>query len=133
MRESGRGHSMGEAKAIIVVQDAVLASSLELALLAAGLAPVVCEPPEDPARLPLETAAVLILGPCRRADELVAFVSAARAGGWRGLVVLIAGDGGKLRAAFRGAERVAVLEMPFVAADLLAAIRVGRPPGDAPD
>jgi hypothetical protein len=66
---------------------------------------------------------VLILGPHVLKSDPLDFVEALRARPWRGLVILITGDGETLRRVVERAERVAVLEMPFVGADLIATIR----------
>ncbi|HEY1928544.1 MAG TPA: hypothetical protein VGG92_13840 [Caulobacteraceae bacterium] len=114
---------MEESKAIVVVQDPVLASSLELALLAAGVTPVLCDANQEVDSLPLSDATILIVGPKALAAGATDFVDTVRTCGWVGLIILITGDCRKLRGVFKGAYRVAVLEMPFVAADLIAAIK----------
>lgn len=118
---------MDRAKAAVVIKDAILASSLELALLAAGVTPVLHEATvslDDPQ---LVAVATLIVGPCELAARPVALVRALRARQWDGLVILITGEGDRLRTALQGAVRVTVLEMPFGAAELVAAIHAAWP------
>jgi hypothetical protein len=112
-----------EARAVVAVREPVLASSLELALLASGFAAILHDPARGLDDLPLEGAAVLILGPHVLKSDPLIFIDGLRARPWLGLVILITGDGETLRGIFERAERVAVLEMPFVGADLIAAIR----------
>jgi hypothetical protein len=112
-----------EARAVVAVCEPVLASSLELALLASGFTAILHDPAQGLDTLPLDGAAVLILGPHVLKSKPSIFVNRLRARPWGGLVILITGDGEALRQAFKGAPRVAVLEMPFVGADLIAAIR----------
>jgi hypothetical protein len=112
-----------EACAVVAVREPVLASSLELALLASGFSAILHDPAQGLDDLPLEGAAVLILGPHVLKSDPLLFIDGLRARPWRGVVILITGDGEALRGIFEGAERVAVLEMPFVGADLIAAIR----------
>ena len=56
-----------------------------------------------------------------------AFVSGLRALPWDGLIVLVTGEGETLRTVFARSHRIAVLEMPFIGADLIAAIRAVWP------
>ena len=112
-----------EARAVVAVCEPVLASSLELALLASGFSAILYDPAQGLDGLPLEGAAVLILGPNVLKSDPSAFIDGLRARPWGGLVILITGDEETLRQAFARRERVAVLEMPFVGADLIAAIR----------
>jgi hypothetical protein len=114
---------MDQAKAVVVVEDRVLASSLELALLAAGIAPILHDPVQGLDELPLFNATTLIVGPSVLPSMPPAFVRGLRARPWDGLVILITDDGQPLLAAFESVHRVTVLEMPFVGADLIAAIR----------
>lgn len=112
-----------EARAVVAVREPVLASSLELALLVSGFSAILHDPAQGLDDLPLEGAAVLILGPHVLKSDPLAFIDELRARPWRGVVILITGDGEILRGIFERAERVAILEMPFVGADLIAAIR----------
>ena len=112
-----------EARAVVAVCEQVLASSLELALLASGFSAILYDPEQGLDGLPLEGAAVLILGPHVLKSDPSAFIAGLRARPWGGLVILITGDGETLRQALAQTERVAVLEMPFGGADLIAAIR----------
>ncbi len=115
-----------EARAVIVaVRESVLASSLELTLLASGFGAILYDPAQGLDGLPLATAAVLILGPGVLKSNPLIFVDGLRARSWRGLVILITDDGETLRRVFGRADRVTVLEMPFVGADLIGAIRDG--------
>jgi hypothetical protein len=117
---------MKEPKAIVLVRDAALASSLELALFAAGVTPSLFPLTEPVERLPLEGVGTAIIGPCPPSDGLELIVKALRARSWDGLIVLITGDPAKLGPGLCDAPGVAVLEMPFVGADLVAVIRAGR-------
>ncbi|HEY3949315.1 hypothetical protein [Phenylobacterium sp.] len=117
---------MKKDKAIVVLADAAIASSLEIALLAAGLAPTLFEPEESLDRLPVDAAAVLIVDPAARAQEPLALVEELRSRDWPGLTVLITGDRRSLLGVIGHASRIAILEMPFVAADLIAAISSHR-------
>jgi hypothetical protein len=123
---------MDEVKAIVLVEDTVLASSLELALLAVGIVPILHDPALGLEDLPLHGATTLIVGPCVLPPRPMAFVKALRARPWDGLVILITGEAQELRANFEGAHRVAVLEMPFVGADLIAVIRGASAAGEPP-
>ncbi len=115
-----------EARAVIVAGcEPVLASSLELSLLASGFRAILHGPARGLDGLPLDGAAVLILGPRALKSNPLIFVDGLRARSWRGLVILITDDGETLRRVFGRADRVTVLEMPFVGADLIAAIRDG--------
>ncbi len=112
-----------EARAVVAVCEPVLASSLELALLASGFSAILHDPMQGLEGLPLEGATVLILGPRVLKAEPLIFIDGLRARPWRGLVILITGDGETLRRVCEGTGGVAILEMPFVGADLIAVIR----------
>jgi FixJ family two-component response regulator len=116
-----------QASAIVVVADAALASSLEMALQAAGLTAIIHDPAQGLAALPLDIALTLIVDHRVVKPGPAAFVAALRARPWAGLVILMTGDGDTMRAALGAARRTAVLEMPFVGADLIAAIRAAWP------
>lgn len=115
--------STSSASAIVVVRDQVLAASLELALLAGGLNAFLYDPGQGLERLPLDIAMTLIVDDQILAPDPAAFVAGLRARPWDGLIVLMTGDGEALQTAFARSRRVAVLEMPFVGADLIAVIR----------
>lgn len=115
--------STSSASAIVVVRDQVLAASLELALLAGGLNAFLYDPEQGLERLPLDIAMTLIVDDKILAPDPAAFVAGLRARPWDGLIVLMTGDGEALQTAFARSRRVAVLEMPFVGADLIAVIR----------
>jgi len=125
-----------EASAIVVVRDDALAASLELALIAGGLNAFLYDPAQGLDRLPLDIAMTLIVDQQILAPDPAAFVARLRARPWDGLIVLIAGDGEALQTVFARSRRIAVLEMPFVGADLIAAIRAvwpaDPPKGSAP-
>ncbi|THD64393.1 hypothetical protein [Phenylobacterium sp.] len=112
----------------MVVRDQVLAASLELALLAGGLNAVLFDPAQGLAGLPLNIAMTLIVDHQVLTPDPAAFVAGLRARPWDGLVVLVTGDAETLRTAFERSQRVAILEMPFVGADLIGAIRAVWPP-----
>jgi hypothetical protein len=116
-----------QASAIVVVRDQVLAGSLELALLAGGLNAFLYDSAQGLDRLPLDIAMTLIVDEQILAPDPGAFVAGLRARPWDGLVVLITGDGEALRTVLARSRRIAVLEMPFVGADLIAAIRAVWP------
>ena len=113
-----------QASAIVVVR--------ELALLAGGMNAFLYDPEQGLARLPLEIAMTLIVEGQILAPDPAAFVAGLRARPWDGLVVLVTGDGETLKTVFARSRRIAVLEMPFVGADLIAAIRTVWP-ADPPD
>jgi hypothetical protein len=119
--------SSPHASAIVVVRDQVLAASLELALLAGGLNAFLYEPEQGLDRLPLEIAMTLIVDERILTPDPAAFVAGLRARPWSGLIVLMTGDGESLKTVFARSQRIAVLEMPFVGADLIAAIRAVWP------
>jgi hypothetical protein len=124
-----------QASAIVVVRDQVLAASLELALLAGGMNAFLYDPEQGLDRLPLEIAMTLIVDEQVLAPGPAVFVAGLRARPWDGLIVLVTGDGEALRTVFARSQRIAVLEMPFVGADLIAAIRAAwpdEPPGERP-
>jgi hypothetical protein len=112
-----------EARAVVAVCEPVLASSLELALLASGFTAILHDPAQGLDTLPLDGASVLILGPHVLKSNPLVFIDGLRARPWSGLVILITGDGETQRRVFERTPRVAVLEMPFVGADLIAVIR----------
>ena len=114
---------MQTAKAIVVVEDAAIASALEIALLAAGLTAVSRTPGAGMDSLPLGDATILIVDLAGIGLEPLALIERLRSRDWPGLAILITDDRRALRGAFADTPRVAVLEMPFVAADLIAAIR----------
>jgi hypothetical protein len=116
-----------KASAIVVVRDQVLAASLELALLAGGLNAFLFDPAQGLERLPLDIAMTLIVDGEILAPDPAAFVAGLRARPWDGLIVLMTGDGEALRAVFARSQRIAVLEMPFGGADLIAVIRAVWP------
>jgi hypothetical protein len=120
------------ASAIVVVRDQVLAASLELALLAAGLNAFLYDPSQGLGRLPLDIAMTLIVDAEILKPDPAVFVAGVRNRPWDGLIVLMTGDAEALQAAFARSQRIAVLEMPFVGADLIAAIRAVWPV-DLPD
>jgi len=117
-----------QGSAIVVVRDQVLAASLELALLAGGLDAFLFDPAQGLERLPLDFAMTLIVDHEVVAPDPAAFVAGLRARPWDGLVALVTDDGESVRAVFARSQRVAVLEMPFVGADLIGAIRSVWPP-----
>jgi hypothetical protein len=121
-----------QASAIVVVRDRILASSLELALLAGGLNAFLYDPEQGLGRLPLDIAMTLIVDEQILKPGPAAFVTGVRARPWDGLIVLMTGDGESLQAVFSRSQRIAVLEMPFVGADLIAAIRAVWPDASAP-
>jgi len=121
-----------QASAIVVVRDRILASSLELALLAGGLNAFLYDPEQGLDRLPLDIAMTLIVDEEILKPDPAAFVAGVRAQPWDGLIVLMTGDGESLQAVFARSQRIAVLEMPFVGADLIAAIRAVWPDASAP-
>lgn len=123
--------STPEASAIVVVRDPVLAASLELALLAGGLNAFLFDPSQGLERLPLDIAMTLIVDQQILTPDPAAFVAGLRARPWNGLIVLMTGDGEALRTVFARSQRIAVLEMPFVGADLIRAIRTVWPPDTA--
>src|SRR4051794_9728344 len=120
---------MLQASAIVVVRDPVLASSLELALLAGGLTPLVRAPTEAIDELPLDAAMTLIIDERLMQPDPAAYVRALRARPWLGLVILISGDRAALDPALAKIRRVTILEMPFQGADLIAAVRATWPSG----
>lgn len=122
--------STPQASAIVVVRDQVLAASLELALLAGGLNAFLYDPAQGLGRLPLEIAMTLIVDEQILKPDLTAFVAGMRARPWDGLLILMTGEGAALQAAFARSHRIAILEMPFVGADLIAAIRAVWPADD---
>ena len=111
----------------MAVRDPALAASLELALLAAGLTPRLHDPAAGLEDLPLDGAGTLIVGPHLLDDRVRTFVEALRAQPWDGLVILITGDAEKLRGMVGADPMVAVLEMPFGGAELIAVIRAAWP------
>jgi len=117
-----------EASAIVVVRDQDLASSLELALIAGGYNAFIFDPIQGLERLPIDIAMTLIVEDKVLRPDPAAFVSSLRARPWDGLVVLVTGEPRALGPLFNRSDRIAVLEMPFVGADLLAAIRAVWPP-----
>jgi hypothetical protein len=119
--------SKPQASAIVVARDQVLAASLELALIAGGLNAVLFDPAQGLERLPLDGAMTLIVDAQVLEPGPGVFVAGLRTRPWDGLVVLMTGDGERLQAAFARSQRIAVLEMPFVGADLIAAIRTVWP------
>jgi FixJ family two-component response regulator len=119
--------SKPQAGAIVVVHDKVLAASLELALIAGGLNAIIFDPTQGLEQLPLDVAMTLIVDAQLLERDPAVFVSSLRARPWEGLVVLMTGDGKRLQAAFARSQRIAVLEMPFVGADLIAAVRTVWP------
>jgi len=120
--------SRPQGSVIVVVRDQVLAASLELALLASGLDAFLFDPGQDLECIPLDIAMTLIVDHEVLTPDPAAFVAGLRARPWDGLVVLVTGDGETLRTVFARSQRVAVLEMPFVGADLIGAIRSAWPP-----
>jgi len=119
--------STHQASAIVVVRDPVLASSLELALLAGGMNALLYDPAQGLDGLPLEIAMTLIVDGQVLKPDPAAFVAGLRARPWDGLVILVTGDGEALQTIFSRSHRIAVLEMPFGGADLIAAIRAVWP------
>jgi hypothetical protein len=119
--------SKPQASAIVVVRGKVLAASLELALVAGGLNAFLYDPAQGLERLPHDIAMTLIVDEQVLRPDPATFVAGLRARPWDGLVVLITGDGEALRTVFARSQRIAVLEMPFVGADLIAAIRAVWP------
>jgi hypothetical protein len=121
------------ASAIVVVRDPVLAASLELALLAGGMNAFLHDPAQGLDGLPLEIALTLIVDEQVLRPDTTLFVAGLRARPWEGLVILVTGDGETLRLVFERSENTVVLEMPFVGADLIAAIRAVWPGDDSPE
>jgi len=113
---------MTDAGAIVVVRDAALASSLELALLSAGFEPILFGPEPGLECLPLQRAASLIIDQPLLGSRTAVFVAALRARAWRGRVILLTDDSETLRRGLASADRVTLLEMPFQAATLIAAL-----------
>ena len=119
--------STPQASAIVVVKDAALASSLEMALQAGGFQAIVHDPGRGLANLPLDAAMTLIVEDRVLIPNPAVFVERLRSRPWLGLVVLVAGDASALPAGLVGADRVTILEMPFLGADLIAAIHAVWP------
>jgi hypothetical protein len=124
--------STQKTSAIVVVRDAVLAASLELALVAGGLNAFLYDPAQGLDRLPLDIALTLIVDEEVLRPDPAAFVAGLRARPWDGLVVPVTGDGETLRTVFGRSRRIAALEMPFVGSDMIGAIRAVWPAGDPP-
>ncbi|MDB5427432.1 MAG: hypothetical protein JWR47_3614 [Phenylobacterium sp.] len=124
-----------QASAVVVARDPALAAALELALQAAGLNAIVHDPAKGLDDLPLDGAAALIVDHQLLKPGPTAFVARLRARPWDGLVILMTDDGVRLRAAFERALGIAILEMPFVGAEMIAAIRAAWPAdgGEAPE
>src|ERR1700712_849496 len=97
---------MDQVNAIVVVRDAILASSLELALQAGGVTPVLYDPAQALDDLPLEGARTLIFGPHVLNGHARRFLEQLRARPWDGLVILITGDGESLRGALATDDRL---------------------------
>ncbi len=113
--------------AIVVVKNAVLGASLESALQAAGLKVTLHDAATDPETLPLDIAMTLIIDEQVLKPNPAAFVEAVRARPWDGLFVIMTGEAHALRSIFERSRRLAILELPFVGADLIAAIRAVWP------
>jgi len=120
--------SIPEASAIVVVRDPVLAASLELALVAGGLNAFLFDAGQGLDRLPMSIAMTLIIDDRLAKPDPATFAAGLRARPWDGLIVLITDDSEVMEEAFRRSERIAVLEMPFISADLIAVIRAVWPP-----
>lgn len=112
---------MLETSAVVVVRDPVVASSLELALLVAGLGAIVHDPAQGFDNLPLDRATTLVVEHSLLKPDPATFIAALRARSWLGLVILMTGDEEAFR--FEKSAKVAVLEMPFQAAALIAAVK----------
>jgi FixJ family two-component response regulator len=121
-----------QASVVVVARDPALAAALELALQAAGLNAIVYDPAQGLDDLPLDGVAALIADDEVLTPSPAAFVTQLRARPWEGLTILMTGNGEKLRAAFEGSWGIAVLEMPFVGAEMIAAIRAAWPADDDP-
>jgi hypothetical protein len=120
---------MLETSAVVVVRDPVLASSLELALLAAGLSVIVHDPAPGLDNLPLDRARAMIVEHSLLKPDPATFIATLRARSWLGLVILMTGDEEAFR--FEKADRVTILEMPFQAAALIAAVQAEWPADDS--
>jgi hypothetical protein len=120
---------MLETSAAVVVRDPVLASSLELALLAARLSVIVHDPAQGLDNLPLDRATTLIVEHSLLKPDPATFIATLRARSWLGLVILMTGDEEAFR--FEKADRVTILEMPFQAAALIAAVQAEWPTDDS--
>jgi len=118
---------MLETNAIVVVGDASLASALELALQAAGLNVILHDPTPGLDDLPLHQAMTLVIDQRVVRPDVAPFIAALRARAWQGLVILMSDDARSLRPALGEAHRVSVLEKPFQAAGLIAALRAHWP------
>lgn len=118
---------MRETGAIVVVRDADLASALELALLAAELEVIVHDPRTGLEALPLEGAQTLVIEQQLLGPDPATFLAALRARPWLGLAIVTTDDAEVLRSALPRARRVTILEMPFQAATLIAAVRAEWP------
>ena len=116
-----------ESSAIVVVRDLDLAGSLELALTAGGFNAFIFDPAQGLDRLPIDIAMTLIVEDEILKPDPAAFVASLRARPWNGLVILVTGRAWMLGPLLERSDRIAVLEMPFIGADLLAAIRAVWP------
>ena len=115
------------AAVIVAFRDGELAGSLELALYADGFTGVIHDAAMGLDNLSLDTAATLVIDEALLGPAPAAFIASLRSRPWDGLVILVASDGEALRPLLAKSPGVVVLEMPFVASDLTAAIRAERP------
>jgi hypothetical protein len=118
---------MNAANAIVAVRDPALAASLELALEAGAIAAILWNPEYGLEDLPLGDASTLIVEHSVLTPDPATFIAGLRQQPWFGLVILMTGDGEALSPRVGEARRVTILEMPFQAAALIAAIRAQWP------
>ena len=121
-----RADDIQGAAVVVVVRDPDLAGSLELALFADGFTGIIHDPADGLDDLPVHCAAALVIDQGLVAPDPTAFIASLRSRPWDGLIILVASDGEALRGLAR-APGVVILQMPFVASDLTAAIRAVRP------
>ncbi len=109
------------AKALIVVADQALASSLQSMLQALGVATTIQDPSFGLDGLPLTPDAHLIADLDLLRSDPGPFFSMLRAGGWGGAAVLMSEQA--LAPLFTAPSLCWTLEKPFVAPDLVAIFR----------
>jgi len=111
-----------DAPAVIVVWDVDLGMALEMSLNGAGFGALLPDAAADLAELPLRSRSPLIICADMLPKNPRAMIAAMRAGGWRGLGVVVTQNAEPWARRFEPEDRFHVLEMPFMSHDLIGMI-----------
>jgi DNA-binding response OmpR family regulator len=112
---------------VIAVAERDLAVSLEMFIQALGLEALIHDPDDGLSALPLGPGSTLIIDRQLIEDDARRFIRRLRGQLWVGQTILLIEDGAAPEPPFDARDGVAILEKPFVTAELVAVISRGAP------